>query len=190
MNNLIWTQKNSLTKEFCNHLIQKFESDDEKCVGRTGAGIDLDVKRSTDLALTRLSNWEEEDKVLYDAIGVGIDEYEKYCYSSSDIKEKLRFRMGHINDTGYQIQRTCPGEYYHWHQDFDFDGNRARLLTFIWYLNDIHYDGETEFIDGTKIKPETGKLLIFPATWTHYHRGISPKKEVKYICTGWVYANY
>jgi hypothetical protein len=64
----------------------------------------------------------------------------------------------------------------------------SRALTFIWYLNDVTDDGYTEFIDGTRIQPETGKLLIFPATWTYLHRGVSPKTETKYICTGWIYS--
>ena len=62
-----------------------------------------------------------------------------------------------------------------------------RKLTFIWYLNDIKDGGYTEFIDGTKIKPEVGKLVIFPASWEFLHRGVPPKSEDKYLCTGWVH---
>ena len=63
------------------------------------------------------------------------------------------------------------------------------LITYLFYLNTIEEGGETEFIDGTKIKPETGKLLIFPATWTYEHRGNVPISSNKYICTGWLYNN-
>ena len=88
------------------------------------------------------------------------------------------------DDTGYQIQKTQPGDYYIWHHD----QTTSRLVTFIWYLNDVKDDGYTEFIDGTRIQPEAGKLIIFPATWDFLHRGVSPKTEIKYICTGWVHA--
>ena len=88
------------------------------------------------------------------------------------------------DDTGYQIQKTQPGDYYIWHHD----QTTSRLVTFIWYLNDVKDDGYTEFIDGTRIQPEAGKLIIFPATWDFLHRGVSPKTETKYICTGWVHA--
>ena len=84
------------------------------------------------------------------------------------------------NDTGYQIQRTRPGDFYDWHHD----SIGPRILTFIWYLNDIKNAGYTEFLDGTKIQPETGKFMIFPATWNYMHRGVSPKDETKYICKG------
>lgn len=186
MNNLIWTKQNSLSGEFCSHLTSKFENDDRKEKGKTLSGLDSDAKISTDLFISSYSGWEEEDKVLYTALQTAVDEYDHYC---RNINQRLGFRIYELNDTGYQIQRTCPGEYYNWHSDFYFESNAVRLLTFIWYLNDIQYDGETEFIDGTKIVPETGKIMIFPATWTYVHRGVTPKKEVKYICTGWIYSN-
>ena len=62
------------------------------------------------------------------------------------------------------------------------------LRYIIWYLNDVKDGGYTEFIDGTRIQPEAGKLIIFPSTWDFLHRGVSPKTETKYLCTGWVHA--
>jgi hypothetical protein len=35
-------------------------------------------------------------------------------------------------------------------------------------------------------KPETGKLLFFPAGYTHYHRASPELKGQKYIITGWL----
>ena len=51
----------------------------------------------------------------------------------------------------------------------------VRCLTYIWYLNDIDEDGYTEFIDGTKVQPKTGRICIFPATWTFIHPDIHQK---------------
>ena len=54
------------------------------------------------------------------------------------------------------------------------------------YLNDVNDGGETEFIhQGMQIHPEKGKTLIWPADWTHTHRGIPSPTETKYIVTGW-----
>ena len=47
--------------------------------------------------------------------------------------------------------------------------------------------GETEIWDSHKIKPECGKLLLFPSCWTFPHRGNVPISGNKYILTGWVY---
>ena len=38
-----------------------------------------------------------------------------------------------------------------------------------------------------KIKPETGKTFIWPAEWTHAHRGEVLNSGVKYIITGWMH---
>ena len=54
------------------------------------------------------------------------------------------------------------------------------------YLNDIDKGGETDFHYKKRI-PRTGKLLLFPATWTFPHRGIMPESSDKYIITGWIH---
>jgi hypothetical protein len=54
------------------------------------------------------------------------------------------------------------------------------------YLNDVNDQGETEFYhQNIKIKPEKGLTLIWPADWTHTHRGITSPSENKFIVTGW-----
>ena len=48
--------------------------------------------------------------------------------------------------------------------------------------------GQTNFSHyGIKIKPETGKTLIWPAEWTHAHTGEVLKSGTKYIVTGWIH---
>ena len=54
------------------------------------------------------------------------------------------------------------------------------------YLNDIDNGGETEFLHyGKKFKPKTGKTIIWPAEWTHAHKGL-PVEQEKFIITGWM----
>lgn len=198
LGDLIWVSENELSPDFCNHVIQKFESDTRKYEGRVigdGTGADYNIKKkikiSTDLQITGLSEWEYEDNVFYESLRIASKKYMSYCDSiSPKLMSGFYYDDLHhhsMHDTGYQIQRTKPSEFYEWHTDWYYDNlNGFRNFTYIWYLNDILYDGETEFIDGTKIKPQTGKLLIFPATWVYVHRGISPKSETKYIVTGWI----
>ena len=196
MKDLIWTQRNSLTSDFCRHVIQKFESDQRKYPGKViGDGTDSDsniqpqYKVSTDLYITRLSDWNSEDTIFYQSLQPAVQDYIKYCNSFNP--ELMASFHDDKHDVGYQIQKTKPGEFYTWHSDWHYDMNNGyRIFTYIWYLNDIFDEGETEFIDGTKIKPEEGKLLIFPATWEYVHRGVSPKSETKYISTGWIYQRF
>lgn len=177
----IYTQKDALPKSFCDNVIQKFELDDRKRQGQVGSGVQLDIKRSCDLSITGKEDWKSYDDAFFKSLNNALKEYLRFIP-----EEYIQFKaLGRFeDDTGYQIQKTQPGDYYIWHHD----QTTSRLVTFIWYLNDVKDDGYTEFIDGTRIQPEAGKLIIFPATWDFLHRGVSPKTETKYICTGWVHA--
>jgi hypothetical protein len=186
MNKFIWEKQNSLTSQFCKHVIYKFERDLRKSKGRTLGGFDDSVKKSDDISISRVTGWEEEDKVFYESLNKGLSEYKEYL--SSNLHSYMEC---YLEDTGYQIQRTIGGKgYYGWHHDFCKDENGDRKITFIWYLNTVDGPGgETEFIDGTKVKPEEGKLIFFPATWDFVHQGIMPPEGcVKYLCTGWLYS--
>lgn len=87
-----------------------------------------------------------------------------------------------------KIQKTEPSGGYHvWHSEDQTLEVKQRLLTFILYLNDVEDGGETEFLYlSRRIKPKAGTLVIWPAGFTHTHRGNPPLKGSKYIVTGWV----
>ena len=177
----IYIQKDALPRSFCDNVIQKFELDDRKRQGQVGSGVRLDIKRSCDLSITGKEDWKSYDEAFFKSLNNALKEYLRFIP-----EEYIQFKaLGRFeDDTGYQIQKTQPGDYYIWHHD----QTKTRLVTFIWYLNDVKDGGYTEFIDGTRIQPEAGKLIIFPSTWDFLHRGVSPKTETKYICTGWVHA--
>ena len=64
--------------------------------------------------------------------------------------------------------------------------NSERVLVFMTYLNTLKGSGETEFLHyGVKFEPTEGRTIIWPAEWTHAHKGL-PVKETKYIITGWI----
>jgi|TARA_R110000744_G_scaffold93604_1_gene180814 prolyl 4-hydroxylase len=86
-----------------------------------------------------------------------------------------------------KIQKYEPNENYgEWHSESTgYQGNNNRILVFSTFLNDIKKGGETEFFyQKQKIKAEEGKTIIFPAYWTHTHKG-NITNEIKYIITGW-----
>jgi hypothetical protein len=187
---LIYVVDDTLTPEFCEHVIKKFESDDQKSDGVIGADsgtiVNKSVKDSMDLNISHYENWSEEDSVFFDCLNKQLFDYiNREILSSNNIN--LRSRFSNLDDTGYQIQRTTPGGGYIWHTDSMLGYHRMRVLTFIWYLNDIEEDGYTEFMDGTKVQPKTGRFCLFPATWEYFHRGYPPKSQTKYICTGWLH---
>ena len=183
----------SLDKDFCNDLITKFENDDRKSQGAVGSGIiKRDIKSTLDLTLSDKDDYRKEDDVFFKALKEGMLSYFAYC---SEMSENVLDIGGMVSkydvqDTGYQLQRYEPGEFYVWHHDFMEDQlYGSRQITYIWYLNTIKDgSGYTEFACGKKVKPKAGKLVIFPASWQYIHRGYPSKSKRKYICTGWVYS--
>jgi len=89
-----------------------------------------------------------------------------------------------------KIQKTLPEQGYHvWHCENMNLEHRTRICAFILYLNDVEEGGETEFLyQKTRIKPERNKLILWPTSYTHIHRGNPPLSGKKYVLTGWVEA--
>ena len=183
LDDFVYIGDNYLTKEFCEHCINKFDKDNSIEPGITLAGIRADLKKTMDLVITGKDNWKEEDTIFYNSLQKGIKDYIKWmprCHKI-DIMENYQ-----AEDTGYQIQRYEPGDGYTWHHDT----YETRRHTFIWYLNDIEDEGYTEFSTGLKVQPKAGRYLMFPALWPWKHRGYPPKSERKYIVTGWIRENF
>ena len=180
-NTFIFEKRGALPLDICSEMIRRFEQHgDEQYEGRLGqqAGKDRSIKKSTDLVVSGKPHWQDIDRELFRSLGHAIREF----------RETYPFFKGPFKDSGYAIQRTCPGEHYHWHIDGGSHEFSQRQLVAVWYLNDVAGPGgETEFsCQAVRITPEAGKLLLFPPFWTHEHRGVTLQQGVKYIATTWV----
>ena len=180
-NSFIYEVKRALPVDVCQEMIRRFEAhDDEQYPGRIGQTHDLktDIKRSTDLVMSGKAHWKDLDTALFRSVSSVM----------RDFREMFPFFKGPFKDMGYAIQRTDPGEFYHWHIDGGSHEFAYRQLVAVWYLNDVEGPGgETEFRhQQLKVKPETGKLILFPPFWTHEHRGVTLHQGIKYIATTWV----
>lgn len=87
----------------------------------------------------------------------------------------------------YRLQKTKVGGGYHvWHHERGNLENEHRFLSFILYLNDVDEGGETEFhYYPRRVQPKAGRVLVFPAEFTHTHRGNPPLSNDKYIIATW-----
>ena len=190
---LIWVKEQSLSEDFCNQIIDKFETDPYKKAGEVDQNnprVDKNLKITIDTTITHRIAWREEDEVLYKALGKALYEYEIHLQKTSKGKWNLHPSDGYqVKDTGYMVQKYEPNGFYNWHHDWCMNEGWSRIYTYIWYINTIKEEdgGWTEFIDGTRIQPKVGRILLFPATWTYVHRGYTTKVP-KYIVTGWIYA--
>ncbi|MEE4243909.1 MAG: 2OG-Fe(II) oxygenase [Kangiellaceae bacterium] len=75
MQNFIIQFQQAFSPEFCQQLIDKFESDSNKQAGRTGAGVDKAKKDSIDLYISHEKNWQEEVSIINNTITQGMVQY-------------------------------------------------------------------------------------------------------------------
>lgn len=187
----IYIENNNIEKSKCDEIIERFENDNRKLPGIVADGLAPDYKNTQDLLLFGLDEWKDIDDLLFTKLHDAINKYlrTEITSNSNDVISMNLFGFGEVVDLGYNIQKYNVNEgFYHWHSDFINNKhkiNLIRLLSFIWYLNDVTDGGETEFLKG-KIKPRAGKLIIFPSSWNYYHKGNMPLSNDKYIITGWV----
>ena len=79
------------------------------------------------------------------------------------------------------------GGFHRWHYENGGLQVSPRKLVVQLYLNTVEEGGETEFLYINKrVKAKQGTLIIFPAAFTHTHRGNPPIGQDKYILTTWV----
>tara|TARA_Y100000591_G_C21739533_1_gene648593 strand:+ start:499 stop:1077 length:579 start_codon:yes stop_codon:yes gene_type:complete len=79
------------------------------------------------------------------------------------------------------------GGFHEWHYENGGLQMSPRKLVVQLYLNTVHEGGETEFLYMNKrVKAKQGRLIIFPAAFTHTHRGNPPIGQEKYILTTWL----
>lgn len=92
-----------------------------------------------------------------------------------------------------KLQKTPPrGGFHDWHCEVNDLGVVDRCIVWMLYLNHIPKgEGETEFLwQGLRVQPKAGRMVIWPAFYTHTHRGNAVYSKNKYIATGWGHYYY
>ena len=144
--------------------------------GRTATGVDKSKKDSLDLTIVP-NHCLKIQKEIEDIK----NSYVEY-YSLNDFVPRLGITE-HMNIQKYPLK----GGFHKIHADRGYGPtDSTRELVYMTFLNDVHSGGETEFLFyRLKIQPVKGLTLIWPAGWTHIHRGIPSPTTEKMIFTGW-----
>ena len=201
LENYFYINNNSLSVELCKEMINLFETEHfDKYEGVTAGGLNKNIKDTIDFQIPAKNannkpEWTKIRTLLDKELTNNVKKYVKYINECVTIEEenstqKYRLFDESITFETMQMQRYTKNKgRYVYHQDFSCDwiAKKYRVITFLWYINDVLEGGETEFWASHRIKPEAGKLLLFPATWTYPHRGMMPISNDKYIVTGWIY---
>ena len=127
-------------------------------------------------------NNHELTKVAHQYIQSALEHY---------IFEYGQLRGQGLISTSIKMQHTPEGGGYHqFHYEAMGLDHSSRVLVWAIYLNDDYEGGETEFLhQKRRIKANQGTLVIWPAGYTHVHKGNLVLKGDKYILTGWYLLN-
>ncbi|MEQ8195624.1 MAG: 2OG-Fe(II) oxygenase [Rhodospirillales bacterium] len=165
-------------------MIEFFEeNDDLHGSGETYGGVDEDLKKSTDITVLPRNFDKPTYAPVRNYINCLYECYADYVDSWPFLKTIKKLDVGAFN-----IQRYHEGEHFRkLHTERDSLANLHRLFAWMTYLNDVPAGGETHFAHyDLDVRPEKGKTLIWPAEWTHAHKGNPVVRGTKYIITGWM----
>ena len=174
----------TIDADICDGVLDFYNTCDylEKTPGETSQGVNKVIKQSMDMAVP---SWLKDERIVkyLDAVQGGVTLYtEQYPWAAMADLEVLE---------PFNIQHYIPGAAFSQPHTERVGSNKTssfRHLVWMTYLNDVNDGGQTNFGHyGIKIKPETGKTLIWPAEWTHAHTGEILKSGTKYIVTGWMH---
>jgi len=201
-NQFVGIYRDVCNKSFCDNIIKFFDRYEKDKVTHFEAGTkDPFAKESESVVWKTPDNYggplQRSDHALnLDAIAdkKWYDEVNNKVFECLDLYKQKYFGLQSNQLSDYtnpfvKMQKTYPqGGYHVWHFEVDRIADVSRVLAWILYLNDVpEGEGETEFLfQGLRIKPEYGTLVIWPAHFTHVHRGNPVYTTEKYITTGWI----
>ena len=169
----------------CNLLIGKFESAEEDQYE-----VIRQAERDKAIAFTQinLANHADWASVQNGMLEVFQDYILQYINDCNIQPKQWPQTYGY---EAIRIKRYLDNDYDRFdpHVDVMNSETSKRFLAFFVYLNDVDEGGETQFVQfkkpGThiplKIKPQQGRLLMFPPQWMYYHAGLKPVSNSKYL---------
>ena len=169
----------------CDGIINYYEKNKQKqSQGFTSLGLNLDIKNRQDLSLSPKElnlPGNEIYKVYFKTL------FE--CYKDYNVQWPfLASMVSHLEIGRFNIGKYMPGQHFQKnHCERSTLDRLHQLLAFMTYLNDVEDGGSTYFNHyDLDVKPKKGLTIIWPAEWTHSHRGNVLHSGVKYIITGWL----
>ena len=183
MNHFIEVFDNALSDEQCDICIDAVNQDSRSLVGvvNTEQGQIVDKRRKDDTELTlELQNQEPIHDIICPSL---IEHGREYMKRQPALNQIASWTFTPY----YNIQKYNPGQGFHMLHTENGDNYTAnRILAWMFYLNTVT-DGGGTYWDNYDLTMNAvkGRLVIWPAYFTHFHKGIVSKTETKYIATGW-----
>ena len=176
---------NAISSHDCKEIIKWVEAQSLRRGGvmnKDGTGrIDTRLKSDWEVdPQTLFTNKTSVDLLIADALNKYTPSYRE-SYPSVDNLDS--WNVCNI----YNIQKYDPGDGYHaLHCESCNSATVHRVMAWMIYLNTVTDEGGTYFSAYDKtLEAKEGRLVIWPAHFTHQHKGVVSKTQTKYIATGW-----
>ena len=181
MEKYIYEKKNVITKELCMDIIEQFDNDELiNYNNKTNHKIDnyygIYLKENKN-DITKLIN------TLTSELTTCLSELHK---QTTNVNNKYFFIDNYMFIKFIKSQNYITYSY-----NFNVINDQYHsAYNFIIFLNDVIEGGEVEILGKYKIKPENGKILLFPSGWCFPHSHKIPLSNHKYIIVGEIYTNF
>jgi len=196
MEKFILELPNAVPTELCNEIIDKFKNDDRKENAKVIINsnyvpdeIAKSMKSAMEMPIgTDTSGWEDVEEKITTYMFNAVDTYLNYLVNTFDFNQEIHplcssIPLDGVCMYGFTIQNIKEGGEYKWHVDVgEEEGVFCNVLIYLNTLEDGQ-GGETEFVGGIRIRPECGKILLFPSLWSFPHRSAKLLKGNKYTCS-------
>mgnify|MGYP005995534887 FL=1 len=177
-----------IPEKLCDDLVKVFNNEDYKVNAKPGK-----IVQSGKIVENKVKKDSLDLLIPYEINPFLIKEVVSYRYYLQQCLIKYTEKFPETNNIGsidindeLQLQYYKPnGGFKNWHFERTGPSTKNRVLVFMTYLNDVE-DGGTHFKYQNMISPaKKGLTIIWPADWTHTHKGQISKTKEKYIMTGW-----
>jgi hypothetical protein len=182
---------NMIPSDLCKRVIETFEEDVDgqhqgKTLGYSAQSSNSTLKDSTDIHVIGRGKgdaaaiWADIDDELYACVKESWIKYQEDVPSVTFLSSEVGFE-----DSGYQIQRYEPGVgKFGPHIDAGSIPSMFRFAAGVLYFNTVEKGGGTRFtVWDETVDAVEGRILWFPAGFTHVHEGLVPLSGRKYIAS-------
>ena len=170
-------------EQICSYFDEVYNISDQSS---KSSGLSYFNKKRQKICDTKSFNFGEDwacNEIVYSFISDSISSYVKKYSFLETLNKGAHWRLC----PSYNIQRY-EGEkegFFTLHNE-NSGTYPYRMLVWMVYLNNAKCGTEFPYQEKT-VTPKTGRTVIWPADWTHPHKGVTPNQGTKYIATGWFY---
>lgn len=172
--------ENIIPDDLCDAILKEYAPNGEWSPTYVGGGvIDRSVRNVDAIAISR-------DNVIGNNFTRRLLDNELFKGAAEAIKQyNIKFPEARIeSDSGYELLRYQPGQFYQQHTDSFKAQPRAVSCSFA--LNDDYEGGEWAFWDKeVKIKAKKGSAIMFPSNFMYPHEILTVTKGTRYSIITW-----